>query len=70
MVPVRFHGNLKNPQADIAANTIELMLKKTAILEAQKLKNQVVDQVKAKAQEAIQGGAGGLFDQLKKSIGK
>ena len=68
VVPVRFHGNLKSPQADMAAGAIEAMLKKTALLEATKLKDKAVNDAKAKAQGALQDAAGGFLDQLKKGI--
>ncbi len=68
VVPVRFHGNLKAPQADIATGAIEEMLKKTASHEFDKRKNQAIDEAKKKAQSQLQDAAGGLLDQLKKGV--
>jgi hypothetical protein len=70
VVPVRFHGNLKAPQTDIATGAIEAMLKKTAAHEGEKLKNKAIDAAKSKAKDALQNAAGGLFDQLKSGFGK
>jgi len=66
VVPVRFHGNLKAPQADVATGAIETMLKKTAAHELEKKKNALVDDAKKKAQGALEDAAGGLLDQFKK----
>ncbi|MGZ3738095.1 MAG: hypothetical protein ACXVB9_01905 [Bdellovibrionota bacterium] len=70
VVPVHFHGNLKSPQADIATGAIQAMLQKTASHEADKLKTKALDAAKAKAQDAVQDAAGGLFDQFKKTLKK
>ncbi len=70
VVPVRFHGNLKSPQAEIATEAIETMLKKTALHEGEKLKARAIDTAKTKAKDALQNAAGGLLDQFKKSFSK
>lgn len=66
VVPVRFHGNLKSPQVDIAAHTIEAMLKNTATHEGNKLKDKAVSDVQKKAEEALKDAAGGLLKGLGK----
>jgi hypothetical protein len=51
VVPIVFRGNLKNPSVDIANETIERMLAKTATHEANKLKDKAVNEGKKKLEE-------------------
>jgi|GEM_PF-4971911 len=59
VIPIRFRGNLKNPSVDIASETIQAMLAKTAKQEASKLKDKAVSEGKKK-----------LEDEAKKAVGE
>lgn len=67
VVPIRFRGNLKSPSVDIASETIQAMLTKTAAFEANKLKDKAISEGKKKLEdEAKKAGADLLQGLFKK----
>lgn len=69
IVPLTFKGPLNSPSTDIAADALAVMAKRTADLEANKIKKNVTNSVKKEVEKKKTEVIDGIKNQLKRGLG-